>query len=575
MIKKRQDELRSEKKCPGVQIRFVGNIMIVLLVIFLLNSLVCPAQAEVRFDGDVTEGETVGDEQIEESPVVLANEQSSINLDKETIAKGYTVTAFNDLLKLSLVPGILSESTRVDTEIINEDMPIPWNLEKISPIYQFEFRNKTAYDNHKPFYIQFSYDKKSSNYKRVFFYDKNYSTWRELPTRDYPEEKFVRSLIHLPYARIVVLESDEAMTSGRASWYAYKGGNFAASPDFPKGSRLRVYNQANLKYVDVVVNDYGPDRSIFPDRAIDLDKVAFSKIASVGAGVIDVNIEPLYIVPDVSGKVLGVTEKGASELPITKARASLVMNEETGEILFEKNIDKKFPIASLTKLVAMKVFFDQKISLDKEVIYMEQDELYNYEYCESWESAKLRVKQGDIMTVEDLVYSSLIGSANNAVETLVRVSGISRLEFIKKMNDFVKKQGAQNTNFIEPTGLSPNNVSTARDYAIIIKEVFKSPIIEKISITPKYKFYTVNTKEYHKLINTNYFIRSDFFATTNNLKITGSKTGYLDEALHCLITRAQGPNKEKVLVVNLGAPDKTTSFEEVKELIKYGIKKTQ
>lgn len=573
MIKKRQDELRSKTRCPGVQIKFSRKTTIFFLFLFLFSSFIYSAKAEVRFD------ETPVEVEAEEAAIELlesdASEKTSINLDKETIAKGYTVTAFNDLLKLSLVPGILSESTRVDTEIINEDMPSPWNLERISPIYQFEFRNKAAYDNHKPFYIQFSYDKKSNNYKRVFFYDKNYSTWRELPTKDYPEEKFVRSLIHLPYARIAVFESDEAMTVGRASWYAYKGGNFAASPDFPKGSRLRVYNLANLKYVDVIVNDYGPDRSIFPDRAIDLDKVAFSRIASVGAGVIDVNIEPLYIAPDSQGKVLGVAEKGASALPIIKARASLVMNEKTGEILYGKNIEKIFPIASLTKLVAIKVFFDQKISLDKEIIYIEQDELYNYEYCKPWESARLKVKEGDIMTVENLVYASLVGSANNAVETLVRASGLSRNEFIKKMNDFAKKQGAQNTNFIEPTGLSPKNVSSAKDYAIIIKEVFSNPLIEKISVTPKYEFYTLNTREYHRLINTNYFIRSDFFATTNNLKITGSKTGYLDEALHCLVTRADGPGGKKVLVISLGAPDKNTSFEEVKELIKYGIKKIQ
>jgi len=75
---------------------------------------------------------------------ILANPQSYINLDKATIAKGYTVTAFSDKLKLSLVPGILDESTGVLIEEIVENMPTPWQMDKISPIYQFEFQNKNA-----------------------------------------------------------------------------------------------------------------------------------------------------------------------------------------------------------------------------------------------------------------------------------------------------------------------------------------------------------------------------------------------------------------------------------------------
>ncbi|MFH1428055.1 MAG: hypothetical protein ABIG60_06070 [Patescibacteria group bacterium] len=93
----------------------------------------------------------------------LENKPYYIYLDKATIARGYTVTAFEDKIKLSLVPGILSEDTGVDVIEINEDMPIPWNLDKLSKIYQFEFRNKSAYDNHKPFYIQFSYENAVDN----------------------------------------------------------------------------------------------------------------------------------------------------------------------------------------------------------------------------------------------------------------------------------------------------------------------------------------------------------------------------------------------------------------------------
>ncbi len=84
------------------------------------------------------------------------------------------------------------------------------------------------------------------------------------------------------------------MDGGRASWYGYKGCNCAASPDFPKGSYVKVTSLKDPKKSVVVrINDYGPDRKIFPERVIDLDKVAFKKLAGLGSGVIDVKVEPL------------------------------------------------------------------------------------------------------------------------------------------------------------------------------------------------------------------------------------------------------------------------------------------
>lgn len=83
---------------------------------------------------------------------------------------------------------------------------------------------------------------------------------------------------------------------GLASWYSYRGGLFAASTKFKKGSVLRVVNPANGKHVDVVVNDYGPSKRRYPNRIIDLDRVAFKKIAYLGAGVINIVVYPLLII---------------------------------------------------------------------------------------------------------------------------------------------------------------------------------------------------------------------------------------------------------------------------------------
>ena len=454
----------------------------------------------------------------------------------------------------------------MDIVQLNEPMDMPWQLDRISKIYQFEFRNKSAYDNHQPFYIQFSYDGLNNYYKQVYFYDKNYSAWRPLPTKDYPSELFVRSLIHLPFARIAVFVNPEAMTVGRASWYAYKGGNFAASPDFPKDSRLRVYNIDNNKFVDVKINDYGPDRKAHPDRAIDLDKFAFACLAPTWQGMINVRIEPLYIAPKFN-RVIGIASSGATIKPIITAKSAIVINEQTNKVLWQKNATTTLPLASLTKLVAVKVFLDTRPSLDREVAYSSKDEEYNYEYCNKWESSRLRVKDGDTMTIEDLLYASLVGSANNTIETLVRVSGLSRDDFIKKMNELVVSWGATLTHFVEPTGLSPENVSSVQDYAIITKEVFTHPIIQKASTMSKYKFYTINTEEPYTVKNTNQLI------FRNHFNITGSKTGYLDEAGYCLMTRAKADNGEQIIVVTLGADTRDVSFMETDELLRYGMRK--
>ncbi len=494
-----------------------------------------------------------------------------INLDKKTIAKGYTVTAFDNSLKLSLVPGILSEETGVSIVELNEPMEMPWQLNRISKIYQFDFRNKAAYDNHKPFYIQFSYNKDSNNQKTVYFFDKNFNAWRPLPTRDYPNENFVRSLIHLPYARIAVFEDPDFLTVGKASWYAYKGGNYAASPDYAKGSIIRVHNldweegSKYAPYVDVEINDYGPDRSIHPDRPVDLDKVAFSRIAPLGAGVINVNLEPIKVVLNENDE--SADNKGRIDPPEILSKSVSVLDEETGELVFSKNEDEKLPIASLTKIVGIKTFLDLNPGLDlnKIVAYSKNDEEINYIYCNQWESARIRLADGDTLTIKDLIYATLVGSANNSMETLVRVSGISRDDFIRKMNENISSWGATSTYFVEPTGLSPLNVSSAKDYAIIMKEVLKNNLIADISTSNSYRFTTLRDKKTFNLYNTNHFLNLG-----GELQITGSKTGYLNEAGHCLAVRISNGEKNMIIVI-LGAESKEQAAKEAKNLFKYSL----
>ncbi len=441
----------------------------------------------------------------------------------------------------------------------SEKYKIPWEWEAITPTYDYTFSTKGFYDPSYPLEIKIHYAEKNDRLKQIFSFDFLSNVWRPVKTVDNPQEQYVSMTTDATSAWLIVLAKPEVMTVGNASWYKFKEGLFAASPDFPRGTTLRVYNLNNNKFVDVTVNDYGPDRKIHPDRVIDLDRVAFEKIAPLSAGLTKVRIELLKLA---TTKVSAIPQ--TTDSPEITSTSAIVMQESNGKILFSKNQNQIAPIASLTKLIAAKVFLETKPDLKKVVEYSDQDDAQNLKYCdcEAWELARLRVDNGETLTIENLLYSSLVGSANNAIETLVRVSGLSRSDFMSNMNKIVLSWGAQNTKFIDPTGLSKNNVSSAYDYAIISKEVLKDPLIVKISTTKNYSFATINTKKQHNLVNTNQLLKN------SNYELNGSKTGYIDESGYCLMTRTK-TSQGNVLIVQLNSKTRVDSFNDNEKLIRF------
>lgn len=494
-----------------------------------------------------------------------ANEISEKNILKPQTGEKLEINAFDNKLLLTFPAGAFSADNRITMTKLNEYLPLPWQLDLISPVYQLEINDKNSFQK-LPYEIKIHYNQ-SNSYKKIFFYDKTSSSWRPLPTEDNQWRRMAATKINFPFVRLAVFAYPGILSQGKASWYAYKSGNFTASPDFPAGSKLRVLNKTNNKFVDVVVNDYGPNRSLHPDRVVDLEKTAFKKIASLSAGSADIFITPLYIPPERSKDLFGISDKGAKAEVAARSASAIIYKEGTGEILWSKNASSSRPLASLTKMVAIKTYLEIKSSLKDVITYKKQDEEYNYKYCEPWESAKLTVKEGDTLTATDLIYSALVGSANNAVESLVRASGLARDEFIAKMNANVISWGAQNTKFIEPTGLAPENVSSALDYAIITKATLSDPTIAKASTMLEYKFSTINTKIAHRIKNTNYLVQIQKYP------INGSKTGYLEEAGYCLMTRIKNLKGENVIIVTLGAVDKNMSYDDMSNLIKYSLRK--
>lgn len=222
----------------------------------------------------------------------------TLKVDQATLSRGYTASVFTDNFKVGIFPEVLGEETEIIfKEFKNpaEILPLPDEKEKkiLGSIFEFDIKNSSAFDDEKPLIIEIKYPDNSNNLKEIYFWDKGRSEWRELPSKSIVERGVVRVPLHLPYARLAIFENPNIMEVGTASWYRYQYCDCAASPDWPKGTKLKVTDLADANSVVVTVNDYGPDRSIHPGRAIDLDVVAFGKIAPKSIGLIRVKVEKL------------------------------------------------------------------------------------------------------------------------------------------------------------------------------------------------------------------------------------------------------------------------------------------
>ncbi len=210
----------------------------------------------------------------------------SLFIDEATLSRGYTITSQDNVFYVGVTPDVLTKPSYVVTKHFSREIfDFPEGMVPLSDVYEFDLENKEAFNSERPVWVKIKPFRQTNNGKRMYFYNGVSQKWEELPTYK-ADSEFVKAAFHLPYARLVILEGDEFVKTGHASWYAYKYCDCAASPDFPKGSLLQVTNLDNGKSVDVIVNDYGPDRSIFPQRVIDLDKIAFQQLGNLRDGVL-------------------------------------------------------------------------------------------------------------------------------------------------------------------------------------------------------------------------------------------------------------------------------------------------
>lgn len=215
--------------------------------------------------------------------------------------------------------------------------------------------------------------------------------------------------------------------------------------------------------------------------------------------------------------------------------AALTVDDASGKIIISKNSTIQLPIASITKLMTAMVLIDSGDSLDQ-YITIDSNDIDNLKKTFS------RLSVGSSFKRRDLLLLALMSSENRAAHAIARTtySG-GTAQFIIKMNQKAKALGMMNTVFYDPTGLTPANKSTAYDLAKMVHAAFDYGIIRSYTTT-KESDVVVNYNKTHHYMNSDLLVRND------KIQIELSKTGFINEAGHCLVLYSKVGTRSIIMV---------------------------
>ncbi len=254
---------------------------------------------------------------------------------------------------------------------------------------------------------------------------------------------------------------------------------------------------------------------------------AFGQASSMPAA-----LNTLYNASLPSQKPIYVSE--TPDGPETRAKAALVLDENNLKILYERNSTSRMSMASITKLMTALVVVEAMQDM-KEVLEISEDDIDHLKGTGS------RLKIGTQLTRGEMLHLALMSSENRAASALGRYYPGGREAFINAMNLKAAILGMTNTRYVDSNGLSPQNVSCARDLAKLVMAAAEHPLIRKYS-----------TAEYHTVYDGE---KSLNYGSTNRLthssswKIQVQKTGYIREAGQCLVMKTTIDSRPIVMVL--------------------------
>ena len=216
-----------------------------------------------------------------------------------------------------------------------------------------------------------------------------------------------------------------------------------------------------------------------------------------------------------------------------KSSVALVLDSETNEVLFSKNSQAVLPIASLTKLMTAVVVTEANLPLSEPLTIVQDDV-----DTEKFSSSRLRV--GTTLSREEMLHLALMSSENRAAHALGRSYPGGLQAFVAAMNAKAQSLGMNDTHYVEPTGLSSRNQSSAHDLATLVKAAEEHQIIRDFSTSPQ--FQVALGKRLAQFHTTNALVRSPAW------DIALQKTGFINEAGRCLVMQAKMAGRKLIMV---------------------------
>lgn len=229
-----------------------------------------------------------------------------------------------------------------------------------------------------------------------------------------------------------------------------------------------------------------------------------------------------------------------------RSSTALIMDESEGITLYDKEVDKQMPIASVTKLMTAMVVLDAKLDFNEKIRITRKDR-------DRLRGSKSRLSYGTILTRRDLLKIALMASENRATKALARTYPGGRKAFVKAMNAKAKVLHMTHTTFKDSSGLHSGNVSTAKDLVKMVSAASKYKLIKKITSTGRSYVTDLRSGWKVEFFNTNRLVRR------KNWDISLSKTGYIADSGHCLVMETTIANRP-VIIVLLNSWGKLSKF---------------
>jgi D-alanyl-D-alanine endopeptidase (penicillin-binding protein 7) len=248
------------------------------------------------------------------------------------------------------------------------------------------------------------------------------------------------------------------------------------------------------------------------------------------------------------------TDANGDLVPDIRAAAAIIFNPANGEVLWEENAQDKRSIASITKVMTTVVFLEDNPDLTQEVT-VERSDVYA--------ASTTYLRANERLPLSEVLHLALIASDNAAARILARVSHGGTASFVERMNEKALELGLENTSFTDPSGLNPENVSSAYDLSRLISFAAAderiSPIMRTATYAVRTNRRTINIHSTNRLV----------MEKMDGMDVMGGKTGFISKAGYCLATLLRLPQGNQVAVVVLGAQSNPGRFWETRHLFSW------